>query len=266
MDQPHRTRQFDLVGLDDDHLALDAAKFWLGVARGKATAIDHDAVEFGRAGLAVEFYGAASRGKTRVQFRQHAARLDMAFAGIEQALAKTAFQRRFEFGHSLCVEPPMARCQPGKAFEIAAVAWMRHHQRTVEWRLRKMLAPQIERADAEPADHGLRCLGLAPGRQHAAGPGTGRLRHRGIAALMQRDRVAGPRKQQRLPRAGNACADDGNGGFPPPRLWPLIHPCPFAGMTRIRFKGSPRSRYLRTGFERAVSQLLIGAPLGTALM
>src|SRR5262245_16915272 len=32
--------------------------------------------------------------------------------------------------------------------------------------------------------------------------------------------------------------------------------CPFAGMTRIRFKGSPL---------RAVSQLLIGAPLGTDL-
>jgi hypothetical protein len=37
-------------------------------------------------------------------------------------------------------------------------------------------------------------------------------------------------------------------------------------MTRIRFKGSPRSLALRTEFELAVSQLLIGAPLGTGLM
>ena len=34
--------------------------------------------------------------------------------------------------------------------------------------------------------------------------------------------------------------------------------CPFAGMTRIRFKGSPRTP--------AVSQPHIGTPLGTALM
>jgi hypothetical protein len=33
--------------------------------------------------------------------------------------------------------------------------------------------------------------------------------------------------------------------------------CPFAGMTRIRFKGSPRA---------AVSQRLLGAPLGTPVI
>ncbi len=91
-----------------------------------------------------------------------------------------------------------------------------------------------------------------------------------LAALMQRDGVAGLREQQRLPRAGNAGADDGYGGFPPATTSELSkHPCPFAGMTRIRFKGSPRSLLLRTSaarLERAVSQLLIGAPLGTGLM
>jgi hypothetical protein len=46
----------------------------------------------------------------------------------------------------------------------------------------------------------------------------------------------------------------------------LVHPCPFAGMTRIRFKGSPRSQACMQVFELAVSQLLIGAPLGTGLM
>jgi len=48
----------------------------------------------------------------------------------------------------------------------------------------------------------------------------------------------------------------------------LVHPCPFAGMTRIRFKGSPRSQTLPVypgQPELAVSQLLIGAPLGTGL-
>jgi hypothetical protein len=32
-----------------------------------------------------------------MQFRQHAPRLDMAFVGIEQGLAKPAVQRRLEF-------------------------------------------------------------------------------------------------------------------------------------------------------------------------
>src|SRR3981081_721963 len=135
----------------------------------------------------------------------------------------------------------MAGREPGKTFEVGAVAWMRDDQRAIEWRVRKMLAPKVERADAEPADHGLRGLGLAPGREHAAGPVAGRLRHGRAAALVQRDRAAGLREQQRLPRAGNACAYDGDGGFPPRWLRTLVHPCPFAGMTRIRFKGSPRS-------------------------
>ncbi len=50
---------------------------------------------------------------------------------------------------------------------------------------------------------------LAPRRQHAAGPMAGGLRHRGVTALVQGDVVAGLREQQRLPGAGNACADDG---------------------------------------------------------
>ncbi len=64
--------------------------------------------------------------------------------------------------------------------------------------------------------------------------------HRGVTALVQSHGVAGLREQQGLPCAGNARADDGYGGIPP---WSgrLKHPCPFAGMTRIRFKGSPRS-------------------------
>src|SRR5713226_3613088 len=106
----------------------------------------------------------------------------------------------------------MSGREPGKTFEVGAVARMRHHERAVERRVRKMLAPKLERADAEPADEGLRGLGLAPGCEHAAGPVAGRLRHRLVTALMQRDRMAGLRKQQRLPRPGNTGADDGNRG------------------------------------------------------
>ena len=58
------------------------------VARGKAAAIDHDAVEVVGVWLAVEADGAAGGGDARMQFRQHAPRLDMAFIGIEQASRK----------------------------------------------------------------------------------------------------------------------------------------------------------------------------------
>ena len=50
--------------------------------------------------LAVEFDGAAGGANARVQLRQHAARLDMAFVGKEQRLAKAAFERRFEIASS----------------------------------------------------------------------------------------------------------------------------------------------------------------------
>src|SRR6185312_9413584 len=134
---------------------------------------------------------------------------------------------------------------------------MRHHQRAVEWRIGQFAPPQIECAQAEPAYERFGFLALAIGREHAAGPVAGREHHRFVAALIERDVVPGLREQQGLPRAGNASADDGNGGLPPSRLDVLIHPCPFAGMTRIRFKGSPRSsggtalslRYLSSSSE-----------------
>ena len=103
---------------------------------------------------------------------------------------------------------------------------MRHHQRAVERRVRKMLAPEIERADAEPRDHGLRGFRLAPRRQHAAGPMAGGMRHRGVAALVQGHGMAGLREQQRLPCAGNACAYDGDGGFPPLAWYVCYIPVP----------------------------------------
>src|SRR5580704_1356116 len=107
----------------------------------------------------------------------------------------------------------MAGCEFCKTLKIDAVARMRHHQRAVERGLWKMLTPQVERADAEPHDHRLRCLGLAPGREHAAGPVAGRLRHVSVATFMERDGVTGLRKQQCLPSARNPRADNGNGGF-----------------------------------------------------
>ncbi len=195
MDQPHRARQFDLVGLDQDDFALDAAQAGLRVARRQSAAIDHDAVDIVRRRFAVEFDAAAGGGEARMQFRQHASRLDMALIGIEQTIAEAALQRRFEFAQAARIKSLVAGREPGKTFEIGAVARMRHYQRAVERGVRKILAPEIERADAEPADDRLRRLGLAPGCEHATGPVAGRLRHVGAAALMQRDVVAGLRKQ-----------------------------------------------------------------------
>src|SRR5256885_10115993 len=101
MDQSHRARQIDLVGFDDDHLALDAAQLRLAVSSAKAAAIDHDAFGIGRIDVAVKLYLAACREDARMQLRQHAPRLDMALVGIEQAFAETAFQGWFEFAQRL---------------------------------------------------------------------------------------------------------------------------------------------------------------------
>ena len=60
-----------------------------------------------------------------------------------------------------------------EALIIGAVARMRHHQRAIERRVGKLLAPQIERADAKPRDQRLRGFALALRRQHAAGPMRG---------------------------------------------------------------------------------------------
>ena len=52
-------------------------------------------------------------------------------------------------------------------------------------------------------------------------------RHLGVTALIQRDGMAGLREQQRLPGAGNARADDGNGGIPPRSdFWNIPVPSP----------------------------------------
>src|SRR2546429_9686487 len=98
MDQAHRPRQFYLVGLDQDDLALDAAQAVLPVARKNSAAIDHDAIDIILCRIAVEFERAAGGREARVQFRQHAARLDMAFLGLEQATAEAGPPRWVEIG------------------------------------------------------------------------------------------------------------------------------------------------------------------------
>src|SRR3954470_16430885 len=156
------------------------------VARGKAATVDHDAVDFAWIRLAVELDGAARFDDPMVQLRKHAARLDMAFTREKKRLAETPVERRFEFGQRRRVEPPMARRQPREALEVVAVAAVRHHQRAVEWRVRQLAPPQIERAQAEPADHRFGRLALAVWREHAARPVAGRENHSFVAALMQR--------------------------------------------------------------------------------
>ncbi len=177
---------------------------------------------------------------------------------------EAAGERRFQRGNAIGINALMAGGHLGEALEIGAVARMGDHQRAVEFRFGKFLAPHFQRAHADLADHRLGGLGLAERREHAAGPMAGGLRHRLVAALIERDFAAGARQQQRVPRTGNASADHRyrsvlaeiwklaafrgrrgkrhSGRLSAHKISLFIHPCPFAGMTRIRFKGSPRSR------------------------
>src|SRR4029079_1658985 len=125
--------------------ALDAAKRVARLARGKSPAVDHDAVDFVRLGLAVEFDLPAGLRDARVQFRQHAPRLDMTLLGKEQGFAETALERGVDFAYCLRVEPAVAGSTSRKTFVVDAVARMCHHQRAVERGLREMFAPQSKR-------------------------------------------------------------------------------------------------------------------------
>ena len=123
MDQPHRARQLDLVGLDEDHLALDAAQTRASVSRAARPrqSITMPSRSSG-AGSLLKWMVPPAATMRCVQFRQHAARLDMAFVGEKQRVAKTAFQRGFEFGQRARIEPLVAAGELGKALEIGAVA------------------------------------------------------------------------------------------------------------------------------------------------
>src|SRR5690348_5659638 len=95
MDQADRARELDLAGFDQDQFALHAAQLWLFVARAEAPTVDHDAlnsIAIGRAKFTVELDGAARRDNALVQLWQHAARLDMAFAGKEQRVTEAALE------------------------------------------------------------------------------------------------------------------------------------------------------------------------------
>ncbi len=103
-------------------------------------------------------------------------------------------------------------------------------ERAVRRHVRPMRVPKLEGAPAEARDDRLRRLGLATGRQHAAGPIGGRPREGGIAALDHGHVEAGFREQERLPGAGDACADHRDRSR-------IQHSRPSADTNRIRFKG-----------------------------
>ena len=207
MDQAHRARQRDLAGLDNDDLALHAAQVGAHVARGQPAAVDHGAVEILRLRRGVEFNSNTRGAQPLVQFGQRTARLDVAFIVEEQRCMKTAGEIGFQASKLGCIDMAVPVGKPAEALEVGAVARMRDDEGTVERRLRGFATPQIERAQAEPCHQRFRRLALAIRRQHSTGPVAHGLRHRRVAALVQRDLAACFRKQQRLPGAGDAGAD-----------------------------------------------------------
>ncbi len=92
MHQPYRPRQFYLVGLDDDFLALDAAQIGKLIARCQPTAVDHDAVGCLWFLFGLKFDAATGSANEVVELRHHAARLDMTFVGKEQRVAKSTVE------------------------------------------------------------------------------------------------------------------------------------------------------------------------------
>ena len=79
-----------------------------------------------RATFAVELDGAAGGDDARVQFRQHAARLDMAFVGKKQRVAEAAVERGFELGkrraHRAADGPAVSRAKRSKSLRSRGCA------------------------------------------------------------------------------------------------------------------------------------------------
>ena len=189
----------------------------------------------------------------------------MAFVGKEQCLAETPLQRRLEFGERRRRRAAggrwSVRAKRSKSLRSRACATTSEPLNGVSGNSRR------HRSSARRPSRLM--IGSATSLSHygASMPPAQWLVESiiaGVAALVQRDGVAGLREQQRLPRAGNACADDGNGGFPPRSL--------SNSGTSLSLRRHDPDQVQRVtavsrpaqGLERAVSQLLVGAPLGTS--
>ena len=98
-----------------------------------------------------------------------------------------------------------------KADELGPVARAGDDKRAVGHHAGIGVAPQGDRLQAEVAHHGLRRLRLAVGREHGAGIGAGGVRKRLGRALDEPHAVAPAGERQRLPQAGDAGADHGDG-------------------------------------------------------
>jgi hypothetical protein len=95
----------------------------------QAPAVDHNAVrDILRLAVAAEFDGRTGFGELCMQLRQYRAGLDMAFAGEQQGFAESPVQRRLDAGDARRIEALVIGGEPCEAFEIGAVARMRHHQ------------------------------------------------------------------------------------------------------------------------------------------
>ena len=183
MHQPHRARQRDLVGLDDDRLALDAAQSPVDVvARGKAAAIDRRCRRVGvRVAFGLELDVDAVRRQPLMQLP--AARGAARHGLRRERTARRESGRRARVRAQRCARASMPLVmfgQPREAVEIGAVARMRYHQRAVK-RRRPATCSRHSSSERVPSRvmTGSAASLFAPRRQHAAGHVAGGLRHRG---------------------------------------------------------------------------------------
>src|SRR5262245_48567712 len=103
----------------------------------------------------------------------------------------------------------MPACHAREAIEFGAVAAMRHGERAVDGQAGIGLLPERDAALAERVHDRLGVVLLAAEREHGAGIDAARIRKGFARPFMDRDGMAAPGKDQRLPQADNARpADD----------------------------------------------------------
>ena len=137
----------------------------------------------------------------------------MGLVGKEQRPAEAAREIGLERGDALGIGPFEALGAVGEAREVRRLARLGHHQAAVPHRAGEAFGPPGDRRRAPRHDLGLGGGALAPRRQHAA-------RHPRAASVAQRaaalddlDGQAALGKFESAGEAGNAGANDNDGGL-----------------------------------------------------
>ena len=214
MQEPHGATEADLGGAHDHPFAAHAAQVGQRAAGAKAAAVDHGpvAVAPGRP-RATEVNLHARPPGFLEQERHRLAWREVRLPRVEQTGGEPALEVGLELGDSLAVEALVSFRQSREVLHLAPVARCGHHQRAAHDGAGISVAPQADRLEPEIAHDRRIHFGLAERAQHGAAIAAGGIGERFGRPLDEPHAMAPAGQRQRLPQAGDAGADNGDGRF-----------------------------------------------------